>query len=233
MSYVEKIQEQCLESVLGVLPARQLPFILLTTAIFGLILDGTAMTVIDAFEKLSFEQIFSLDKGLIWRVPVAVWLVATVLGILNSILVQRLIRFSLKSLKLQDLFSGWQETALGVTAHLNADQRAAVSSSLKDELSGRTKTYQTLRFYMELTFSVCAMIVYGAVLVIWQAKSLGVGLKPSWIDIGTFVMVGFVCWRLHVASISFAISSLLPLRVYQCSATGEILFFEGKAPGSH
>lgn len=233
MSYIGKIQDQCLDSILGVLPVRQLPFILLSTAIFGLILDGSAKTVVDAFDKLSVEELFSLKTGVIWRSSIALWLGAATLGVLNSLIVQKLIRRSLKRLELHKLFASWQENALRITAALSADERAAVSSSLKDELLTRTKTYQTLRFYMELTFSVCALVVYGATLVVWCSWNYETSLVISWPDVGVFLAVGFISWRLHVASVSFAIASLLPLRVYQSSATGEILFFEGKAPGSY
>jgi len=223
-STLDKMKGQCLELLLEIFPAEHILAAILFALVFNQLAHNLSLSVYDALLHLNFDNSVGLKSGKFWGVPLAIFGAAFLAVAINVFLIGRGLRFSFRRSGIDAKIVEWVQKANTAIKSLEQDERAAVHRSIEKELNKRLKRYRAKRMLSEVALSILGLVLWGSILLLWTSKGqLEISRPDCLVTLGAGV-VGFL---LHRESIRYAISSLIPLQIYACAASGEIAFFEG------
>jgi hypothetical protein len=120
----------------------------------------------------------------------------------------------------------WQRDAALRIVSLSDAQKLAIQTSFKAEIEVRVKKYKARRISCELIVAMGCLMIYSTILLIFLNWKGGGQLRWSWQDACFLVGALWIGLILHRSSIRYAISKILPLKIYAGVLTGEMVFFE-------
>lgn len=221
---VGKVKEQCLEIIYELVPVRQLPFVVFFALITHSILDGASFSPVATLSQLDIRSFVGWSTGMLWNIELSIWIGAIALAVANETMLKACIRRSLRSARLDEKSEEWVKTCTRALQGVDEYTRSSISASLKEELMLRVRRYRTFRTFSELAFSAAACLIYCSLVLIWSVDFSSLRFSPP--DFMFLILAALIAFICHRVSILFAIEKLLPLRVFLCASTGEILFFE-------
>ena len=223
---LDKLKEQYVDEILAIVPLSQAFFIVLMVLVADRIWDGKSWSVLEALGALGLKSGLGPDDGQFWKVGILSICISFALALFNTYLLRDMLERSLRRAKLGSALVRWQQAASVRIAGLSEAQRNTIQISFKNEIDARFRKYKAKRISIEVVASLAAMTVYANILIIFVAHKKSQALQwDLWNAMFLFGSV-VICFILHRASIRYAISKLLPLKVYVGVLTGELIFFE-------
>ncbi|WP_247420943.1 hypothetical protein [Ralstonia pseudosolanacearum] len=223
-STLDKMKGQCLELLLEIFPAEHILATMVFALVFNQLAHDLSLSVYDALLHLNFDNSVGLKSGKFWGVPLAIFGVAFLAVAINVFIMGVGLRFSFRRSGVDAKIVEWMRKANSAIKSLEQGGREAVHSSIEKEFNKRLKRYRAKRMLSEVALSILGLVLWGSILLLWTSKGqLEISRPDCLIALGAGVG-GFL---LHRESIRYAISSLIPLQIYACAASGEIAFFEG------
>lgn len=215
-----------MDEILAIVPLSQAFFILLMVLVADRILDGKTWSVIQALNSFGLKSSLGPDDGRFWSVGFLPICISFGLALFNIFLLRSAVSRSMKKANLSASLTSWQSAAVQRTAGLSDPQKETIQASFKAEIDARLRRYKAKRISTEITASLASMTAYANILLIFFAHRRGVPLTWAWLDFFLLSISALVCLSLHRSSIRYAISRILPLKVYVGVLTGELVFFE-------
>lgn len=223
---LEKLKEQYIDEILGIVPLSQAVFIVLMSLVSDRLLSGTSPSVLSAMGLLGLKSSLGPDGGRFWEVGLLSIVCSFTLALLNIFILRWTLDFSLRQARLGPALISWQSAAATRVASLSEMQKNAIQISFKNEIELRLKKYKAKRISTELISSMAGVSFYATILLVYSSRRNGVSL--TWSLVETIFLCGaiFLSLILHRSSVRYAIAKVLPLKVYLGVITGELVFFE-------
>jgi hypothetical protein len=223
---LEKLKEQYIDEILGIVPLSQAVFIVLMSLVSDRLLAGTSPSALSAIGSLGLKSSLGPDGGRFWEVGVLSIVCSFTLALLNIFILRWTLDFSLRQARLGPALVSWQSAAATRVDSLTEVQKNAIQVSFKNEIELRLKKYKAKRISTELISSIASVSFYATLLLIFSSHQNGVSLTWSFLETLFLVAAIFLSLILHRSSVRYAIAKVLPLKVYLGVITGELIFFE-------
>lgn len=223
---LDKLKEQYVDEVLAIVPMAQAVFIVLMAISFDRIVTGKAFSVIDAFGSFGLKSALGPDEGHFWEVSLLSIFLSFALALLNTFFLNFAVEWSIGKAHLRDALLEWQHVASSRVVLLTDPEKAAIQTSLSKEIQIRVRKYKAKRISCELVVAVGCLMIYLTAILVLQTWASGGKLQWSWRDATFLAGALWIGLLLHRAAIKYAISKILPLKIYVGVITGELAFFE-------
>jgi hypothetical protein len=223
---LDKLKEQYVDEILAIVPLSQAIFIVLMAIVSDSVIEGKAWSVIHSLNSVGLKSSLGPDDGRFWSIGLLSLCISFGLALFNTFLLRVMLSHSLKKARLATSLVSWQRQAVARVAGLTDPQKQTIQASFKAEIDARLRKYKAKRISTEMTASLTAMAGYANVLIAFCAYKKGISLEWSWLESSFVLGSGLMCFLLHRASLRYAISKILPLKVYVGVLTGELIFFE-------
>lgn len=224
-SQLGKLKEQYVDDVLTIVPLSQACFIVLMVAVSDLIFSEKSLSAAAALASVGIKSSIGVE-GSFWDAKILLVSIALGLAFLNAYVLRTLLAKSLHSSGVGALLPVWQSAAARRIVGLTDDKKLVIHGSLKTEIESRLKKFKGKRIATEITASLLAVIIYANVLLLLLAWSRGGIVVFEWKNAVLVFIPLVTCILLHRSSVRYAISKILPLKVYAGVLTGELVFFE-------
>lgn len=223
---LDKLKEQYVDEVMAIIPLAQAVFIILMSISSDRIMAGKSLSVLDALGSFGLKSALGPDDGYFWEVSLLSICLSFALALLNTFFIRYTLENSVRKANLEVALLDWQREASLRTISLTDSQKMAIQTSFKGEIEIRVRKYKAKRISCELIVAVGCLMIYSTALLVFQAWKNGGALQWSWRDALFLIGAFWIGFLLHRAAIRYAISKILPLKIYVGVITGEMVFFE-------
>ncbi|RAS22852.1 hypothetical protein [Paraburkholderia bryophila] len=221
----DKIKEQCLETILSVVPMGQFIFVLATAVILFRIDANGAASPILALKDLGIKGLVGFEKGQFWLIGALYILASFFLALLNDYLFKLGLKRSYDASKVLSKIDGWMARSNTAMDRADKDLRTSVHDSISKELDKRISRYRSKRLLCEMSISFGLTIIYASAYLCLRNTSAFGHIHFSTVDFLATVFCFVVGWAHHRSSVIYAIRKIIPLQVYLSASTGELAFF--------
>ncbi|PJJ21555.1 hypothetical protein CLU90_4846 [Janthinobacterium sp. 67] len=223
---IEKLKEQYIDEILGIVPLSQAVFIVLMSLISDRLLSGASPNFLSAIANIDLKSSLGLDAGRFWEVGLLSIVISFALALLNILILRRALDFSLRQAGLGPVLISWQSAAASRVSTLSEIQKNAIQNSFKNEIDLRLRKYKAKRISTELISSIASVSFYSTLFLVYCSYKNADSLIWSFTE--TLFLCGTILLSLllHRSSVRYAIAKVLPLKIYLCVITGELVFFE-------
>ena len=223
---LSKLKEQYVDDILTIVPLSQAFFIILMVVVSDQIRLGKANSTLVALTDLGLKSTLGPEAGRFWGAGVLTICIAFGLALLNTFVLRKMLARSLRLARVGASLVTWQAAAVQRVVGLNDDQKKVIHGSLKPEIDERLKKFKGKRIATELVASVVSLMIYSNVYIVIKAWKSDHSLAWEASSVCFFFVSLIVCILMHRESLRYAISKILPLKVYAGVLTGELVFFE-------
>ncbi|WP_158899734.1 hypothetical protein [Burkholderia sp. L27(2015)] len=221
----DKIKEQCLETILSIVPMGQFVFVIATAVILFRMDNNSASSPIVALKDVGIKGLVGFDTGQFWLVGALYILPAFFLALLNDYLFKSGLKRSYGVSKVLSKIDGWMERSITAMDLADKDLRTSVHDAISKELDKRISRYRSKRLICEMSISFALAIIYASAYLCWRNTAALSQIHFSSIDFSAALFLSLVGWSYHRASVRYAIQKIIPLQVYLSASTGELAFF--------
>ncbi|MGX9700551.1 hypothetical protein ACWYXK_26645 [Janthinobacterium lividum] len=223
---LDKLKEQYVDEVLSIVPLSQACFIILMVIVCDAIDSGKSYTVLHVLSEIGLKSSLGPNDGRFWDAGILGLCIAFVLALLNIQILRTSLSRSLRSSGVSSALLLWQGIARSRVDGLTSEQKSVIHQSIKFEVDDRLRKFRGKRIATEMTSSIFFTVFYSNIFLI--IVSIRRDFSLSWDWMGFIFLLGclIVCTLQHRASVKYAISKILPLKIYSSTLTGELVFFE-------